>query len=257
MIGGTSSDHLWKHILVVFLCSLSLYSGANTTSCSDEKNTDANRCDKIIPGGRRCYLFTHLVLGCENGQMLCKVNRTLCLPYQSMCTPQCCDGWKEDSEHRCTVNIYSLPMPDMEVDRTSVPTVISATVVGLLFIVLAVMSFAMFRVCKARRNLRGRLRRNIRGSATNIQNYNSSIFTVYNNEPPPYDVIENSKLPEYTPQDSPPSYEDNNQAPGCSELSVSISEQSNINNEPNINRHIYTLDHLPEIAPIDPRSSSE
>ncbi|CAC5386750.1 unnamed protein product [Mytilus coruscus] len=181
----------------------------NTTSCGDEKNTDANRCDKIIPGGRRCYLFTHLVLGCENGQMLCKVNRTLCLPYQSVCTQQCCDGWKEDKEHRCTVNIC-------------------VTVVGLLFIVLAVMSFAMFRVCKARRNLRGRLRRNIRGSATNMQNYNSSIYTVYNNEPPPYDVIENSKLPEYTPQDSPPSYEDNNQATGCSEISVSISEQNHI-----------------------------
>ncbi|VDI05058.1 Hypothetical predicted protein, partial [Mytilus galloprovincialis] len=101
----------------------------------------------------------------------------------------------------------------------------SATVVGLLFIVLEIMAFAMFRVCKARRNLRGRLQRNIRGSATNMQNYNSLIFTVYNNEPLPYDVVENSKLPEYTLHDNPrdpPSYEDNDQSRGQSTTSCNF-----------------------------------
>ncbi|CAG2255069.1 unnamed protein product [Mytilus edulis] len=207
MIGVTSSHHLSKHILVVVLCSFTLYSGVNSLSCSDKNSDDNNRCDKIIPGGRRCYLLTQNLFGCGKGQRFCKVNRTFCFPYRSICTPQCCEGWKEDSEHRCTVNLR-------------------ATVVGLLFIVLAIMAFAMFRVCKARRNLRGRLQRNIRGSATNMQNYNSSIFTVYNNEPPPYDVVENSKLPEYTLHDNPPSYEDNDQATGDSQLPVSISEQS-------------------------------
>lgn len=90
-----------------------------------------------------------------------------------------------------------------------------------------------------------------------MQNYNSSIFTVYNNEPPPYDVVENSKLPEYTLHDNPPSYEDNDQATGDSQLPVSISEQSNVNNELNSNRRIYTLGHLPESAQNNPKSISE
>ncbi|XP_063404595.1 uncharacterized protein LOC134688058 [Mytilus trossulus] len=77
MIGVTSSDHLLKHFLVVVLCSFSFYSGVNSLSCSDKNSDDNYRCDKIIPGGRRCYLLTKILFGCPNGHILCHVNHVL------------------------------------------------------------------------------------------------------------------------------------------------------------------------------------
>ena len=35
-----------------------------------------------------------------------------------------------------------------------------------------------------------------------------SIYSIYNNEPPPYDIAAKDKLPEYTARDDPPMYEE-------------------------------------------------
>lgn len=68
------------------------------------------------------------------------------------------------------------------------------------------MTIVTFRICRARRILQQRER-----STQRQQSRNSSVFTVFNNEPPPYDVVVNAKLPEYSPPINPPEYEESEQ----------------------------------------------
>lgn len=83
----------------------------------------------------------------------------------------------------------------------------------------------MFRICRARRNLQQRQR-----STQRQQSYNSSVFTVFNNEPPPYDVAVNAKLPEYSPSINPPEYEESgrfeNSQNSAANVSMILSDQA-------------------------------
>lgn len=90
----------------------------------------------------------------------------------------------------------------------------------------------MFRFKKARRT--SNLIFNRRTDSTNA-NGQSSIYTIYENEPPPYDIVIQSKLPAYSETDqSPHAYENTNfcAAAGRTEESQSSHVKSNaVNNE--------------------------
>ena len=72
----------------------------------------------------------------------------------------------------------------------------------------------MLKNCRRRRRLRQNRRlvqrmrqtRSLREQTQTEQN--DSVFTIYNSEPPPYDVAVQDKLPEYCPAESPPLYDD-------------------------------------------------
>lgn len=88
------------------------------------------------------------------------------------------------------------------------------------------MTVVMFRICRARRNLQQRQR----STQQRQQSYNSSVFTVFNNEPPPYDVAVNAKLPEYSPSINPPEYEESgrfeNSQNSAANVSTTLSDQA-------------------------------
>ena len=72
----------------------------------------------------------------------------------------------------------------------------------------------MLKNCRRRRRLRQNRRLVQRMRQTRSQReqsqteQNDSVFTIYNSEPPPYDVAVQDKLPEYCPAESPPLYDD-------------------------------------------------
>ncbi|CAG2212240.1 unnamed protein product [Mytilus edulis] len=88
----------------------------------------------------------------------------------------------------------------------------SSAIVGVLFIILIAMALAMYRLRKKRRQLNstgGRSNNRVRRSAsTQRETHDNPVFTIYNNDPPPYDIATHDKLPEYTPPTFPPSYEE-------------------------------------------------
>ena len=82
----------------------------------------------------------------------------------------------------------------------------AGVLVVVLIVILGVTSVGMFRFNRARRNFNRRYNR--RTDSTNMDG-RSSIYTIYDNEPPPYDIVIQSKLPEYTEIDDPPDYFEN------------------------------------------------
>lgn len=80
---------------------------------------------------------------------------------------------------------------------------ISGTILGALVIILIVMTVVLIPLCKRRRR-RNQLQRQSRSASNSSEVH---LFTVYNNDPPPYDVVVSNKLPDYSPPTEPPSYD--------------------------------------------------
>lgn len=80
---------------------------------------------------------------------------------------------------------------------------VGGTILGALVIILIVMTVILIPLCKRRRR-RNQLQRQSRSASNSSEVH---LFTVYNNEPPPYDVVVSNKLPEYSPPIEPPSYD--------------------------------------------------
>lgn len=74
------------------------------------------------------------------------------------------------------------------------------------------MALAMYRLRKKRRQLNstgGRSNNRVRRSAsTQRETHDNPVFTIYNNDPPPYDIATHDKLPDYSPPIFPPTYEE-------------------------------------------------
>ncbi|XP_071135665.1 uncharacterized protein [Mytilus edulis] len=113
---------------------------------------------------------------------------------------------------RFQVSVYSTNYYVKYTKNTDPSMVISSAIVGVLFIILIAMALAMYRLRKKRRQLNntgGRSNNQVRRSAsTQRETHDNPVFTIYNNDPPPYDIATHDKLPDYTPPTFPPSYEE-------------------------------------------------
>ncbi|CAC5404138.1 unnamed protein product [Mytilus coruscus] len=154
---------------------------------------------------------------------------------QFNCESECCDGFTLDGDDDdvCVPKNYTNYY--VKYKRNTDPTmVISSAIVGVLFIILIVMALAMYRLCKKRRQLNstgGRSNSQVTRSATaQRETHDNRVFTIYNNDPPPYDIATYDKLPDYSPPTFPPSYEEVQSSPqinfGEDNLVCSITESS-------------------------------
>ncbi|XP_052087752.1 uncharacterized protein LOC127724711 [Mytilus californianus] len=113
---------------------------------------------------------------------------------------------------RFQIRVYSTDYYVKYKKSTDPSMVISSAIVGVLFITLIVMALAMYRLCKKRRQLNstgGRPNSQVTRSATTQgETHDNPVFTIYNNDPPPYDIATYDKLPDYSPPIFPPSYEE-------------------------------------------------
>ncbi|XP_076079861.1 uncharacterized protein LOC143049966 [Mytilus galloprovincialis] len=101
-----------------------------------------------------------------------------------------------------TINVLHDIVSDCR-PRVNSSITISGTILGALVIILIVMTVILIPLCKRRRR-RNQLQRQSRSASNSSEVH---LFTVYNNEPPPYDVVVSNKLPEYSPPIEPPSYD--------------------------------------------------
>lgn len=201
-------------VTIIFILS-TLNNGVTGSSCSNNLN-DPHRCDKVINNGMKCVLFKRPSSNCSNNELVCFKYHKMCFQMERICTPACCKNWKEDRFGRCTINTGSAFSTDTK--SSNISSIVSGLVVGILFIILLAMTIIMFRICRARRNLQ-----QLQRSTQRRQSHNSSVFTVYNNEPPPYDVAVNAKLPEYSPPINPPEYEESGQFEHSQNASANVS----------------------------------
>ena len=132
------------------------------------------------------------------------------------------------------------------------------------------MSLAILRLCRKRHQLRNRLHnhrsRQILLSSTQPRAvYDNPVFTVFNDDPPPYEIAATDKLPEYSPRIEPPSYEEIHVSgvEHCSEDSLEISTNDAIQNDPievpvrNISFHVTGTKTINQPTGNDNRSSAQ
>lgn len=181
--------------------------------------------------------------------------------YNMMYTASDWDGNIANCSFRITVQDGSFQdQGNQRTDHSDPTMAISGTIVGALFVILVVMSVTILRLCRKRRQFRNRLQRQrsrqtTESSATQPRAvYDNPVFTVFNNDPPPYEIAATDKLPEYSPRVEPPSYEEIHisGAEHCSEDSLEISTNDLTQNPPieapvrNISFHVtgtITINH--------------
>lgn len=132
------------------------------------------------------------------------------------------------------------------------------------------MSLSILRLCSKRRQFRNSLQRQrsrqTESSTTQPRPvYDNPVFTVFNNDPPPYEIAATDKLPEYSPRIEPPSYEEIHisGAEHCSEDSLEISTNDDTQNPPieapvrNISFHVTGTITINQPTGNDNRSSAQ
>ena len=84
----------------------------------------------------------------------------------------------------------------------------SVLVVVAVMLVILIVLVALIKLGKAGQYLTHSRSPHVNQRSIQRTQANASVFTVYNNEPPPYEVVVNSNLPEYSPRDIPPLYKE-------------------------------------------------
>ncbi|XP_060067673.1 uncharacterized protein LOC132547885 [Ylistrum balloti] len=108
---------------------------------------------------------------------------------------------------RFKVNVYKnddskYPL-ELKERKTSVsPVIIGGTVAGVLCVTLIALVIALVRVW----HIRKKRLQDVQRRQQQLQPVD--IFSIYTNDPPPYEVAAKHKLPEYSASDNPPTYDD-------------------------------------------------
>jgi hypothetical protein len=74
----------------------------------------------------------------------------------------------------------------------------------VLFIIVGVIIYLRGRCTPSARQTKNRSQNNRTNQRS--QAYDQTVFSIYNNEPPPYDVVVGKNLPEYSSNDKPSAY---------------------------------------------------
>lgn len=82
--------------------------------------------------------------------------------------------------------------------------ILAVVVAVVLFVIVAVIIYLRVRCRPSVRQTRNRSQNNRTNQRS--QGYDQTPFSIYNNEPPPYEVAMGGKLPEFGSDDKPPAY---------------------------------------------------
>ncbi|VDI05059.1 Hypothetical predicted protein [Mytilus galloprovincialis] len=196
-----------------FFCCTFLFVGTTAISCSPTGN-DPHLCGEL-EDVTQCIMYPSKVINCtaQNKWPFCDVTRKICVKIGTRCIkPKCCDKWTMING-KCSIKAGQHVTTDDKTDdvkhsiKVTVPTIVILVVVAVMLVILIVL-VALIKLGKAGQYLTHSRSPHVNQRSIQRTQANASVFTVYNNEPPPYEVVVNSNLPEYSPRDIPPLYKE-------------------------------------------------